>query len=333
MAELAIKGHATRGKEVINLLEMLGANRLGYKDTFVGFYYYIECGAICSSDEYPTYSTIFTLEEFEGKYPYKVGDEVKFISSNGITLKSKIVDMKWCNTLNKVLCTLEGDYVISTEDMTETKSIPPYMDYDIKEGAEKNYPPKTQADVDKYLQEHSVKNGMNVVDIETCLEMDGLKLPENVVINSKGIGSIQFIQWYEKTKYPKTYEECCQILMGKTDFQDFELVLTRYAITRSEENSISLVPPHISLINNFYKLLICRDAYWKIAGEQMGLDKPWNPDWKDDSDKYFICYLKDGLWMSNIRECNRFLVFPTKEMRDEFYNNFKELIEFCKELL
>ena len=53
---------------------------------------------------------------------------------------------------------------------------------------------------------------MNVVDIETCLEMDGLKLPENVVINSKGIGSIQFIQWYEKPQYPKTYDECCNIL-------------------------------------------------------------------------------------------------------------------------
>lgn len=54
MAGLAIRGHATRGSEVINLLEMLGANRLGYNDTFVGFYYYIECGAIQASDEYPT---------------------------------------------------------------------------------------------------------------------------------------------------------------------------------------------------------------------------------------------------------------------------------------
>ena len=27
------------------------------------------------------------------------------------------------------------------------------------------------------------------------------------------------------------------------------------------------------------------------------------------------------------------LVFPTKEMRDTFYKNFKDLIEQCKELL
>ena len=334
MADLAIKGHPTRGKEVIQLLEMLGANRLGYKDTFVGFYYYIECGAICSSDEYPTYSTIFTLEEFLEKYPYKVGDEVEFKSIGDANLKSKIIYMEWCNSLNKVLYTTEDAHVISTEDIIETKSIPPYMDYDIKEGTEKNQPPKTQADVDKYLQEHSVKNGMNVVDIETCLEMDGLKLPENVVINSKGIGSIQFIQWYEKTKYPKTYEECCQVLIGKTDFQDFELVLTRYAITRSEENSISLVPPHISLINNFYKLLICRDAYWKIAGEQMGLDKPWEPDYCDNHNMKYIIYIcrnKINLSLSFVN--SHFLAFPTAEMRYAFYNNFNNLIEQCKELL
>lgn len=201
--------------------------------------------------------------------------------------------------------------------MTETKSIPPYMDYDIKEDIEKNKPPKTQADVDKYLQEHSVKNGMNVIDIETCLEMDGLKLPENVVINSKGIGSIQFIQWYEKSQYPKTYEECCATLGYENREISFDTHTCKFD----------------TLFENFYKLYICRYAYWKIAGEEMGLGKPWEPDWKDNSDKYFICYIKNELWMSNIRDCNRFLVFPTAEMRDTFYENFKELIQSCKEFL
>ena len=64
MLNLVLKGHAIRGKEVIDLLEMLGANRLGYNDTFAGFYYYIECEAICSSDVCPIYSTVFTLEKF-----------------------------------------------------------------------------------------------------------------------------------------------------------------------------------------------------------------------------------------------------------------------------
>lgn len=223
--------------------------------------------------------------------------------------------MRWNNELNKV------EYKICSAwyDASVLSAIQPYTDYDIKTNKEEDMSDlkKCGTATIKYIQENGSR------DME-------LIIPYNQeIVNIDG----KYILRDKKPQYPKTYEECCQVLMGKTDFQDFELVLTRYAITRSEENSISLVPPHISLINNFYKLLICRDAYWKIAGEQMGLDKPWNPDWKDDSDKHFICYLKDELWMSNIRECNRFLVFPTKEMRDEFYNNFKELIESCKELL
>lgn len=26
-------------------------------------------------------------------------------------------------------------------------------------------------------------------------------------------------------------------------------------------------------------LLICRNAYWKMAGEQMGFGKSWEPNW------------------------------------------------------
>ena len=333
MSNIAILGHPTRGKEVIQLLEMLGANRLGYKDTFVGFYYYIECGAICSSDEYPTYSTIFTLEEFEDKYPYKVGDEV-IAYAEGILASFSIKDMRWNNALNKVeykICSAwydasvlsaiqpYTDYDIKTnkEEAMEEKTIPPYMDYDIKEGTEKNYPPKTQADVDKYLQEHSVKNVMNVVDIETCLEMDGLKLPENVVINSKGIGSIQFIQWYEKPQYPKTYEECCKIL--DWNHRDYDRVGYKSA-----------------LLCKLQVLLLCRDAYWEIAGEEMGLGKPWEPDWGENDGGYRYCISNQSnkIVLSNewLGE-NYILSFPTGKIRDEFYENFKDLIEYCKELL
>ena len=279
MAQLVIKGHATRGKEVINLLKTLGA-KSEYVDTFVGFYYFIECGRICSSDIYPAYATIFTIEEFLEKYPYKVGDEVEYKSIGNANLKSKIIYMEWNSTLNKVLYTTEDAQVISTEDITKTKSISPYMDYDIKENIEKNQPPKTQADVDKYLQEHSVKNGMNVIDIETCLKMDGLKLPENVVINSKGIGSIQFIQWYEKSQYPKTYKECCDIVNASP--------YVKLVYDKSNGQTYSYDIDNLQIYENLRKLKICRDAYWKIAGDEMGLDKPWEPDWNHNTEKYVI---------------------------------------------
>ena len=111
-----------------------------------------------------------------------------------------------------------------------------------------------------------------------------------------------------KPKYPTTYVECKEML---------------------DEN----VYCGFSALMTLRNLIICRNAYWKIAGEQMGLGKPWEPDNNDVvysivRTKNTLC-LSDALWGGN---CN-ILEFPTKEMRDVFYENFEDLIEQCKELL
>lgn len=118
----------------------------------------------------------------------------------------------------------------------------------------------------------------------------------------------------KKKKYPKTYEEC----IGKLPI-NWDGKAEGY---KSE------------LLNNFQKLLICRDVYWKIAGEEIGLGKPWEPDWKDGSIKNVILYDHNEI-NADFFNCtaNRILSFPTEEMRDAFYKNFKELIAECKELL
>lgn len=71
MTELAIKGHPTRGKEVIQLLEMLGGtNNYKLKGEKEDFYYYIFNK---NSRIYKTKSLInnkyFLLEEFLKKIP------------------------------------------------------------------------------------------------------------------------------------------------------------------------------------------------------------------------------------------------------------------------
>ena len=85
------------------------------------------------------------------------------------------------------------------------------------------------------------------------------------------------------------------------------------------------------LLSHLERLLICRDAYWKIAGD-------WKPDYDSGVDKFgIICYdgvvQKSGAASHWERHCNKILDFPTAEMRDVFYENFKDLIEECKELL
>lgn len=316
MANLAIKGHPTRGKEVIQLLEMLGgiaAETKGFRESYC--YYISEDTATkyiswdyIGSEEIEKYK-IFTLEEFLEKYPYKVGDKVK----NRYGSSGKVYQMKWID--DEIQYRL--DFGHHTSGWYSAENLQPYKEESMEGKVTFNESEGTLVAID-LTRELRIADEVEVIlgDYEFVLKD----------------GKTYFVK---KNKYPKTYEECCKILMGKTDFQDFELVLTRYAITRSEENSISPCPPHISLINNFYKLLICRDAYWKIAGEQMGLDTPWKPDWNNQDDCYHAIKTckNESCLVSTLYLEDCILAFPTEEMRDEFYKNFKELIEQCKELL
>lgn len=309
MTELAIKGHPTRGKEIIEILEMLGGinkyNLRGDTDEW-----FILNGTQIQRSGRLFDGISFTLEQLKEKYPYKVGDKVFFGDINYIVWE--IESMQWMNN--------EIKYIIKDNNKSrlcdiKAEHLKPYKEETMEEKGDKAKAPDLKG------EDYSDKRF-------------GYKIPDGYEFDTVYNGKI--ILKPIKPQYPKIYEECCQVLMGKTDFQDFELILTRYAITRSEENSISPCPPYISLINNFYKLLICRDAYWKIAGEQMGLDKPWEPDWGENDGGYRYCIrnrsnkiVLSNEWLGE----NYILSFPTAEMRDEFFENFKELIEECKELL
>lgn len=121
-------------------------------------------------------------------------------------------------------------------------------------------------------------------------------------------------KWNDKTKtlerleLPKSYTECCEVLeLGKK---------TTFVVAVKEKEAVS----------NYIKLRRCRNAYWKLAND-------WKPDWIAKMDKYTITTWKGRISLDIGTHHNQFLVFPTKKMRDEFYSNFKSLIEECKEFL
>jgi hypothetical protein len=88
-------------------------------------------------------------------------------------------------------------------------------------------------------------------------------------------------------------------------------------------------------LNSFRKLLICRDVYWKIAGEEMRLGKPWEPDYTNTGEKKFSIWVDFGEIKLDgpFTTTQMVLSFPTEEMRDAFFNAFREDIEKCKELI
>lgn len=132
-------------------------------------------------------------------------------------------------------------------------------------------------------------------------------------------------------EYPKTYEECCKVLDMQSDWHlTFKLnnpAPCDLCVNKEFE--------YVCKLEAFRKLLICRNTYWEIAGEQMGLGRPWKPDYTDKhKNKYSIWVDHDEIITRGAFNTTQMvLTFPTKEMRDAFYGNFRKLIEECKEFL
>ena len=131
-------------------------------------------------------------------------------------------------------------------------------------------------------------------------------MPSSLEIHLQSDG---YFSWINRQEYPKTYEEC--------------------SLINGAEGRISL-----SIIGKFTKLINARNAYWRIAGQEMGLKKPWKPDWTNqESLKYCIAGVEGQIKTAERYIVNTILAFPTAEMRNAFYENFKDLIEECKEFL
>ena len=154
-----------------------------------------------------------------------------------------------------------------------------------------------------------------------------IKLPDGYIFkdeNGNIINATKIVLEKKKEKYPKTYEECCEIL--GVDSDNF-LTITNYY-----EGEVETTDYERGLLSKFaslWGLRICRDAYWKIADD-------WKEKRKEESRRYVIYSTLSGkVEKCTMIDCtaNDLLDFPTEEMRDAFYENFKELIERCKELL
>ena len=311
MAQLAIFGHATRGKEVIEILEMLGGYNyynLSGKNGIDTIGYHI--GSIISNivpirwqNKYKYIS--FTLETFLKKYPYKVGNKV-ITYAEGCLAQFTIQDMRWNHKLNKI------EYKICSSWL-DTSLMLPYKEETVEESIENTnkviFDTNAQCcDImNEIIKEETMREKIKSFEIieshfanEVKIEFDPSKY--EMVKRDNGYYVVK-----KQPQYPKTYEECCALL------------------SLGEDGRLYTKGYKARLIQDFQKLLVCRDAYWKIAG-----------DWKFDFDEsyYYLCneYHKIQKF-KGVCDCNAVLAFSTAEMRDAFFENFKELIEICKELL
>lgn len=297
--KLAIKGHGSRGKEIVEILKMLGAQNpdvLNGCCTYLVYYIdndgNINALSSYSDDEF----IVFSLQEFLYLYPYKIND---------------LLDLK----LDYLSCFITG---MRWNEKSEC------VEYHAEFGADNDY------------GWHSVNSFRTPNEMETPMKKVLAELLVHIKNTPKEELEKEFNELEEWSHFGPTVEEFmefCDKVNKKpvypTDFDECK------AVMQLQDSMIQARCGYEwRIISYFQQLLMCRDAYWKIAGEQMGLGKPWEPDWNYESKpKYTIVVIENKLVKHYTLAQNYILVFPTEEMRDVFYENFKYLIDACKELL
>lgn len=128
-----------------------------------------------------------------------------------------------------------------------------------------------------------------------------------------------------KKELPKRWEECI------AKIKDLEYIDTNGDIEEVDFN-VNLVYDHVNDIPKglgkpmlaFCQLLVCREVY----------RQGWKPNWSDSNEiKYCIEWVRDCITKDTYTLIATVLSFQSEEIRDQFLENFKDLIEEAKELI
>ncbi|MBR5298531.1 MAG: hypothetical protein IKU29_11800 [Parabacteroides sp.] len=113
---------------------------------------------------------------------------------------------------------------------------------------------------------------------------------------------------------PNNYHEACEILRANSERSLIEIDrFSRYL--NDYEDKLVTELTYLS------ELLICLDACWVLCDN-------WSPDHHQD---IYSIYTDSVRELTRGKGCatNHLLSFPTAQVRDEFYNNFEDLIKKC----
>lgn len=132
-----------------------------------------------------------------------------------------------------------------------------------------------------------------------------------------------------KPQLPKTWEEFCKQNMIRDDecyinsisdiIKDSSRITRNYISNKNTLPSKQAAEAHLALM----QLHQLRDCY----------RQGWEPDWKNNYNKYVIANNKGKYEVLVNYWTNRFLAFQDRERAEEFLVNFRELIEEAGDLI
>ena len=136
-----------------------------------------------------------------------------------------------------------------------------------------------------------------------------IQVPEGYEIDKENSTFEKIVFKKEERKLPKKWEDLYEV---KGWFVDFHSDVVTSGSMRTGDNVKNRFPTKEEAEACLALAQLCqlRDRY----------NDGWKPNWEDGTKKYTIYF-------------NKILAFKTKELRDKFLENFKELIEIAKPLL
>ena len=298
--KIAIKGHPTRGKEVIQILESLGGNN-GYDQSGSNkeFVYFINNVGLINSVVLRMCSNerrIYTLEEFEKEFSFNIGDKIKDCSDDEVGIILGFIDIDD-----------ELMYVV-----------------DFEKSGHANMPVEELKPYEEMKEERNI-----TLTLEKAKEWykKGGELKEI---------ALQAFNEKELNPLPRSWEEYCE----KYPIQDHEAFINYANgyitmckecagsglgiwIRKPEKDRCKCVSQksaeaHLAMI----QLEQLRNCWWN----------GWEPIW-DCSEKWCIRLWGNELGVGVATHISRFLTFPTNEMAREFLECFRDLIEKAEDLI
>ena len=131
-----------------------------------------------------------------------------------------------------------------------------------------------------------------------------------------------------------------RIKSTKIEFEDCSFNETEYKVDKIGK-VVEVRVDRIKINNNRTKSTLFKDKEiaeaYAVLPQLIRLrdeyNKDWKPSYKDGDDKHCISYYEDNLDLFENQYTQRILVFKTKEIRDKFLEDHRDLIEIAKPLL
>lgn len=149
-----------------------------------------------------------------------------------------------------------------------------------------------------------------------------IQVPEGYEIDRENSTFEKIVFKKEERKLPKKWEDLYEV---KGWFVDFHSDVVTSGSMRTADSVKNRFPTKEEAEACLALAQLCqlRDRY----------NDGWKPDWEDSYVKYILYYWGDDITKTHCTNARTLLSFKTQKLRDEFLENFRDLIETAKPLL